>query len=47
MFFVGWGSRKGRWDLSSLLQFNAVSVVVVVVALRARHHPGLDGIDWK
>ena len=33
-------------DFSSLLQFNAV-LVVVVVALRARHHPGLDGIDWK
>jgi len=24
-----------------------VVVVVVVVALGARHHPGLDGIDWK
>jgi len=41
----GTGSRKGRGDLSSLLQFNAV--LVVVVALRARHHPGLDGMDWK
>jgi len=30
-------------DLSSLLQFNAV-LVVVVVALGARHHPGLGGI---
>jgi len=29
--------------LASLLQFNAV-LVVVLVALRARHHPGLDGI---
>ena len=35
-------------DLSSLLQFNAVLVVVVVVvALRARHHPRLDGMEWK
>jgi len=33
--------------LASLLQFNEVLVVVVVAALRARHHPGLDGIDWK
>jgi len=22
-------------------------VVVVVVALRARHHPGLDGMEWE
>jgi len=36
----------GRVDLPSLLQFNAV-LVIVVVALGARHHPGLDGMDWK
>jgi len=40
------GSGKGRGDLSSLLQFNAV-LVVVVVALGARHHPRVDGADWK
>jgi len=28
------------------MQFNAL-LVVVVVALGARHHPRLDGIDWK
>jgi len=32
---------------SSRLQFNAVLVVVVVVALGARHHPVVDGIDEK
>jgi len=44
------GSGKGGVDLSSLLQFNAVLVVVVVVvvvAFGAKHHPGLDGTDWK
>ena len=39
------GSRKGRVDVSSLLQFDAVLVVVAVVALGARHHPRWDGID--
>jgi len=42
---VGAGKGDRRVDLSSLLQFNAV--LVVVVALGARHHSGLDGIDCK
>jgi len=40
------GKQEREMDLSSLLQFKAV-LVVVVVALRARHHPRLDGIDQK
>jgi len=49
IFVLHWMCEVGKGEGTCCHSCNSMQcwLLVVVVALGARHHPGLDGIDWK